>query len=207
MPVLSLVLRLSPLVLALLSTLSAVESVRVSVVDGRAGPVLMVESPRAESASPTLRGQLRQQVTLRWQDLTVAEAVSQLQRSTGINLVLDPHLAEQAPPITLQMKEVSMASALDWLARLSGGQISLVGEAVWLGLKPYRGSVRRILRYDIADLSLVVPNFPGPDMALNAHGAQLRPAGLFAAAVEPSPRDRAEEIADIIRQAIGAEVR
>ena len=97
---------------------------------------------------------LDQVVTIDFRDLDIADIVSFLQRNTDVNFILDPQVLidGSVPPITLQLNDVKLSNALDFIMRQTGLRYRLQGEAVFISnVDGLRGDALMKI-YDVRDL-------------------------------------------------------
>ncbi|MFW5828678.1 MAG: hypothetical protein ACOCXA_00310 [Planctomycetota bacterium] len=121
-----------------------------------------------ESWRDEVRQELRQQLTLEFVDAEISDVVEFLQQNTGVNIVLDPEVVASGdvPPITMQVDNIRMENALEFIMTLTGLRYVLRDEALYISNESgvQGDSVMKI--YDIADLTHPLTDFPGPRMRI-----------------------------------------
>ena len=117
---------------------------------------------------------LEQVVTFDFRELDIQDIIDYLQRNTPVNFILDPQVVidGSVPPITLQLTDVKLRHALDFLMRQTGLRYRLQGEAVYVSNQAgLRGdAVMKI--YDVRDLMIGLTDFPGPSMDIPEAGGE-----------------------------------
>jgi type II secretory pathway component GspD/PulD (secretin) len=100
------------------------------------------------------------------------------------------------------MNQATLSLALEWILKLAGLDYELRDNAVFIStpenLKP---DVRMII-YDVQDLTLQIPDFPGPEMDLQA--AQAGQLPVFAPQAQ-APTTTAQTIVDMIKTRVRPE--
>jgi len=133
-----------------------------------------------EEAEPewkrSIRQRLEQKVSFEFMDTPLDQAVTFLREVSQVNIILDPAVVGATPPrVTLNMKNVPMRLALEWILKLASLQYELKDNAVFIsnkaGLRP--DLVMRI--YDVQDLTITIPDFPGPEFSLQTGGGAAPP--------------------------------
>jgi len=98
--------------------------------------------------------QMRQRVSVDVDKMTMAQALKQLSRETGSNLMLDSRLTKEAQtPVTLQIDDVPLDTAVKLLAHMSGLRTVRVGNVMFVTTKETADEMRQ-------DADLVNPNPP-----------------------------------------------
>lgn len=148
-----------------------------------------------------LERKLEQQLTLDFPDLDIQEVVQFLQRNTDVNFVLDPQViaSGQLPPITMQLANVKLRNALEFIMLQTGLRYTLQDEAVYISSQQGVRGGTFMKVYDIRDLTIGITEFPGPDISLpdpGGQGAQLIPEIADTAPPEVS------EFIDIIQEVV-----
>ena len=135
---------------------------RVTLLPGRLGSSSLRRVGTAPSAE--LRGLLGQRMSFDFRDTELADIVAFFQKTTSVNFVLDPKL--QTQPITFVANDMAWAWPFEWTAKLAGCGAVYVNQAVYFSDKPFRGP-RKMVIYDIADLTMPIRDFPGPSLSLS----------------------------------------
>ena len=173
----------------------AEDDVQVTLLPG--GTQILVSAPAGGAPSPRLQGLLAQRMSFEFRDAELAEIVDFFRKTTSVNFVLDPRL--QTQPITFVAKEMELGMALEWTAKLTESKISYVNQAVFFSDRVVRGPKKMVV-YDIADLTMPIRDFPGPSLALGESGAQIDQ--IFDLEPEQGPAVAAEELVEIIEEVV-----
>jgi len=94
------------------------------------------EAPSVEEKTDTgalqkVKAALRQKVTFEMQDAPLFEAVAFLQTTTKLNIVIDPRAGdEREKKITLNVTNMQLGTALDWICRLADLRYVVTAEGV-----------------------------------------------------------------------------
>jgi hypothetical protein len=131
--------------------------------------MLLVRAPA--SAAWEQLPQMTQRISLDARDMAIADVAAFLRQATALNIVVAPGLLAAGKPVTLQVREMRLANVLRWLERTASLHIGWVDGALYLADQPVAGAqVTRL--YDARELQFSVPDFPGPELALDSQGAQ-----------------------------------
>lgn len=129
--------------------------------------------------------QMRQRVSVDLERVQMGQALKQLARETATNLLVDTRaLKEAQTPVTLQLDDVPLETAVRLLAEMAGLKPVRVGNVLFVTTKPNAAEMR-------ADADLVPPAQPGqptPDMVVPnviLQGGGALPAPLQKAAPAP----------------------
>jgi type II secretory pathway component GspD/PulD (secretin) len=115
-------------------------------------------------------------------------------------MVLDPGAkAGGERQITLRMNQATLSLALEWILKLAGLDYELRDNAVFISTPDQLKPEVKMIIYDVQDLTLQIPDFPGPEMDLQANAAGGLP--VFAPA-PPAPTTTPASIRDMITQRI-----
>jgi len=99
-----------------------------------------------------LRARLAQEVTVEFRQTPVREAIEQLARVGGVNIIIDPEVDVEGKTVTLPPAPMPLESVVGWVANLSGLGSSLRDGAVFL-TSPTSSLERPVTRtYDISTL-------------------------------------------------------
>jgi len=88
------------------------------------------ERPSADKPAKKTTGPLR--TSFDFKDTPMTKAVFEIQRLSGLNIVLHQDLARANPTITLRVKNMPLGSALDWICHLAGARYVLVDQAIYI---------------------------------------------------------------------------
>lgn len=136
--------------------------------------LLLVTAPTERQSIPT--SLLSVPMTVDCADTPIDDVAELIARATGANVVVDPVLRANGTTVTLRVHTMAAGNVFAWIERVAKIHITWVDRALYFSAEPpNRARVTRA--YDVADLVLRVPDFPGPDMAMTAdgRGAQLVP--------------------------------
>lgn len=93
-----------------------------------AGEMVLVTTPEAAA-----RRQMRQRVNVDLDSVPLQAALRQLARQTGTNLVLDPRLSKEGlTPVTLQLEDVPLETAVKLIAEIAGLKSARVGNVLFV---------------------------------------------------------------------------
>jgi hypothetical protein len=81
-----------------------------------------------------LKEKLAKKISVELTDTPLEDAVGFLRQLTQLNLILDPKLAAQDRPITIKVTDMPISTFLEWVAKLSGAQLTYKENAVFLTL-------------------------------------------------------------------------
>jgi hypothetical protein len=190
-----------PLALGLLitaTTLPAAEEYQIA----RWGNALLVTAPGGPGMSPAIAAKLNQRVTLDFRDAPVTDVIDFLRSVSKINIVVAPAVMINTPTITLKASDMSLGNALHWVTKMSNTHMGYIHGALFISDQPVKeASVTRM--YDISDMTMVIRDAPGPELALNAGGQNGGGGALFTPAEDnESSSPTTEEITDIIKKVI-----
>lgn len=190
-----------PLALGLLITATALPAAEEYQI-ARWGNALLVTAPGGPGMSPAIAARLNQRVTLDFRDAPVTDVIDFLRSVSRINIVVAPAVMINTPTITLKAKDMSLGNALHWVTRMSNTHMGYIHGALFISDQPVmEASVTRM--YDISDMTMVIRDVPGPELALNAGGQGGGGGALFTPAEDnESSSPTTEEITDIIKQVI-----
>jgi hypothetical protein len=104
--------------------------------------------------------------------------------------------------ITLKAADMSLGNVLTWVKTLAGIHIGFIHGAIFLSDKEIAGdTVTRM--YDVSDLVLVLKDFPGPELALNAPSGM---GGGGAKLLMPAPTTQTspttDELVEMIKKVV-----
>jgi hypothetical protein len=137
--------------------------------------------------------QLRQRVNVDLEKVELNKALKGLARETATNLVMDPRVGKEAQaPVTLQMEDVALETAVRLLAEMAGLKAVRVGNALFITTKPIAAEMRAD-----PDLAPSTPmGVPVPDKMIFVGPGGAPAAGPAPAIVAPAkpaddPTDKA----------------
>jgi general secretion pathway protein D len=144
----------------------------------------------------SIRRKLEKKVNFEFVQAPLSEAINFLQQVSDVNMIIDPAVkAGGEKPITLKMTQASLKLALDWILKLAGLDYELRDNAVFISTPNNLRPDTNMRIYDVQDLILAIPDFPGPDMDLQAN--QAGALQVFAAPPAQAQNDEAQIVAMI----------
>ena len=139
-------------------------------------PAVMKRTPRSKAEA--LRILEHTELSFDFDETPVRDAVTHLSLLTGVNMVLGPALLREGDAdllkVSLRLRKVTGRQALELLTDgLNLGIGFESGVVLVTTVKEARG--KPVLRlYPIADLAMVIRDFPGPDLMLHPAGAEVK---------------------------------
>jgi hypothetical protein len=130
----------------------------------------------------------------------MVEAVSLLQRVTGLNIILDTELARANPRLTLRVTNMRLGSALRWICELADAEYVLMDQAIYIVPKNKRRQRPQTIVVDVRDLTRPVRNFPGPRITIGDPTV----AGVGIAAAAPPAGAIAADLAGLLERCLRA---
>ena len=144
---------------------------------------------------------LEQKLTLNFQDNDINDVVQFLQQQTDVNIILDPEVVAEldVPPITMEMNNVKLRSALEFIMTLTELRYSLQDEAVYISSEEgLRGDATMVI-YDIRDLINPLTMFPGPRMTIPEPGSD---EGNLVTEIEGEEDEDIDDFIDLIQEVV-----
>ena len=121
---------------------------------------------------------LDQAISVNFDERGITEVVAFLQRNTNVNFVLDPDVAALEPIVSMQLSDVRLRNALEFIMLQTDLTYALQNEAVYISTDDgLRGDAYTRV-YDVRDLTMSLTSFPGPRMEIpdpQGDGARLLP--------------------------------
>ena len=122
-----------------------------------------------------LEGQLEREVGFEFTEAPLSQVVEFLGTVGDANIVLDRRGIQAAGkdpdmPITLKIRKVSLADALDWVMDLSDLTYTLRKGAILISDPTQIPKETSLATYDVRDLLSSVPDFAGPSFDLESEG-------------------------------------
>jgi Flp pilus assembly secretin CpaC/tetratricopeptide (TPR) repeat protein len=147
-----------------------------------------------------IRRRLEKKVNFEFIQAPLVEAINFLQSVSEVNMILDPAVkAGGERPITLKMSQASLKLALEWILKLANLDYELRDNAVFISNPGEFPPETTMQIYDVQDLILAIPDFPGPELELTPTGSGG--AGALPAAAPQAATDEAQ-IVDMIKRRI-----
>jgi Flp pilus assembly secretin CpaC/tetratricopeptide (TPR) repeat protein len=153
-----------------------------------------------------IKNKLKQRVTFSFENTPLSEAITFLQRLSGITIILDQRGPDPNARITLTVKEMTMDKALEWILRGPNLQYTLKDQALFISNTAGVAGDLVLQSYQVQDLVSPLIDFPGPDINITGTPGQflpatdVTPAGVFGApsAPEKSSAELSKLISDTI---------
>ncbi|TVR44690.1 MAG: hypothetical protein EA402_06310 [Planctomycetota bacterium] len=164
----------------------------------RRPPTRGVDGTEDEAWRQEIIRNLNQQLTLEFRDNDIQDVVNFLRANTDVNFVLDPEVlvGGGVPPINMQVSDIRLENALDFIMELTGLRYSLQNEAVYISTEAGLQGRTEMRIYDIRDLTMGLTQFPGPEIEIPEPGGQG--SRLVPEITDDSPPD-VGELMDIIQ--------
>ncbi len=133
--------------------------------------------PAPRSLDEALRRLGASRVTVDFRDTTLQEVARFVQAVAGFNVIVAPAVQAKAgdglPRVTLNLRGVTLRQVVDLAARFTETKLRYEGGILEF-TTPEAARGKPVLRvYSIADVTLPLRNFPGPDLNLHPSGAEF----------------------------------
>ena len=151
-----------------------------------------------------IRNKLKRVVTFEFLDNPLEEAIKFLSSQSKISIILDPKAAAEVGknPISLNVKDMPLESALKWVLKLAELEYELRNQAVYITKKADVAAGGELEIYDIRDLTTTITDFPGPRIDLGT-AAGAAGAGVDPFATAPTAQGLADtDLAALIKEKI-----
>lgn len=158
--------------------------------------LLVVSAPAEQSGPPAAI--LSRRLTVDFQDIGIADVAELLRQTTGLNVVVAPELLVRNASVTLAAKDMELGHLLKWITTVGGVHHGWLNRALYFADKPLAGQMRMRV-YDVSDLVLAVPHFPGPELSIpqaDGRGTAL----VFPPLTEPQPTMTTDELVDLLQK-------
>jgi hypothetical protein len=190
-------MRLSATCLLLSIALTAAADAAENVTIARYNNTLVVTAPAEQAGPPAAI--LAQRLTVDFQDTSIADVAELLRSATALNVVVAPELLARNATVTLNAKDMELGNLLNWISTVGGVHYGWLNHALYFADKALEGPTRTRV-YDVSDLVMSVPNFPGPDLTIpqgDGGGAHI-----IAPLAEPEPAMTTDELVDLLEKHI-----
>jgi type II secretory pathway component GspD/PulD (secretin) len=170
----------------------------------RSAPSRTIDNSEEETWRAEIVKKLDQQLTLEFLDNDIQDVVAFLQQNTEVNFVLDPEVVASGivPPINMQVADIRLESALNFIMDLTDLRYSLQDEAILISTTDgVRGDAEMRI-YDIRDLTLGLTQFPGPRLEIPEPGDTG--SSLIPEIADENPPDIGE-LMEIIQEVVAPE--
>ncbi|NRA38566.1 MAG: hypothetical protein HRU15_10530, partial [Planctomycetes bacterium] len=151
-----------------------------------------------------IHNKLQQKLTLNFLDNDIQDVVQFLQSQTDVNIILDPQVIADGDvaPITMEMSNVRLISALEFIMQLTDLRYSLQDEAIYISNEDgLRGDSVMVI-YDIRDLINPLTMFPGPRMQIPEPGSD---GGTMVTEIAGEEDGDIDEFIELIEQVVSPE--
>ncbi|MEK7414708.1 MAG: hypothetical protein AAB263_15450 [Planctomycetota bacterium] len=139
------------------------------VTVGQWNGMLIVTAP-TDTGISRLGARAEQKITLDARDQPITETAAFIRQTTKLNVIVAPALIANPPSLTLQVKDMTLAHLLSWVAENTKTHIAYINDALYISDKPIEGSTSTRL-YDVRDLGATIQDFPGPNITIPTGGA------------------------------------
>lgn len=137
------------------------------VISRRTEGAAIGKSKVEEQWKKDIRKKLQRKVSFEFVDTPLDEAIAFLRNLADVTMIVDPRVLEAgAPPINLRVTDMNLDLALDWILRLADLSYTLKDHAIYIGKKTAMVEDVELRIYDVSDLTMQIPDFPGPDFNL-----------------------------------------
>lgn len=145
------------------------------------GYVIVNDTVVITSADMAIYRQLRQTVTLDYDNIPLSTALKQLSRETAANLLLDPRVTKEAQaPVTMQLDEVPLETAVRLMAEMAGLKSARLGNVLFVTTEARADKLR-------ADPELTMPNPSAENVPMGLPLPNVRAIAAPAAPAAPAP--------------------
>lgn len=161
----------------------------------------------AQDEAPSPLHKIRtKRVSVEFEDTSLRDAVRRLEKLTDVEFLIDrKHIKEpETLRVSLTLKDIRVISVL----KIMLGQHDLGavydGGLIVIKPRPLIDSIVRTRVYDVRDLTLRIPDFPGPRIQLAEDSPEQAGGGIVFLLEAPEEREIDEEsLIDILRTATG----
>jgi hypothetical protein len=167
---------------------------------GQWNHMLVVTAPAGDDdPGPAVRRLLDQRIAIDVHDEGVDQIADFLRSVSGLNVIVAPDVLAHPPTVSLTVKDMPLGSVLRWVETLGHVHVGWRDEACYISSGAEPGPMRTTY-YDVSDLVMQVPDFPGPDLDIpqpGGHGAIVDWGP-----VQDKPQTSTEDVADLVRRMI-----
>ena len=159
---------------------------------------------RGEESDTVIKRRLDSMVlSVDFQDVSLAEAVSYLQEASGINIVISPEVRRLGEDLrcSLKVRDLRLRSILTLM--LDGARLHAVLEHGVVSIVTGENLKERVVLrlHEVRDLQLRIEDFPGPDLELNYEDEQV--GVVIIQALPPEPVFTDDLLLDLVRTMTG----
>lgn len=152
-----------------------------------------------------VRGKLNSmKISLTYDNEPFENVLAFLREYTNLSIHIDPDAgADPNAPISLRVKDVSVATALKYLLDQLELSYTITEDKIVLLTKPEKAFGKPVLDlYDVRDLVMKISNFPGPKLEISYGGAGGGPGVGIGAAEPTEPPVNIDSLQELITQNI-----
>jgi len=141
---------------------------------------------------------MERKINITFNDETLTDAIDGLRDLIGVTIIVDPESADSVQnTITLDLKNMTFRTALEWVLRIAGLAWTLQDEAIYIATPDKIQGDKYMLIYDVRDLIGAVTHFAGPRITLvEEEGAAWEPPE------EPDPEEQLNNLVEMIQSKI-----
>ncbi|MFW6217793.1 MAG: DUF481 domain-containing protein [Verrucomicrobiota bacterium] len=174
-------------------------------IDARRGAPVHGGEQEAQAWKEDIKKKLEQQLVLNFPEMEIQQVVNFLQRNADVNFILDPEVVArgETPPVTMQVKNIKLANALDFIMLQTGLKYALQDEAVYISTPENLQGEAYMKIYEIRDMMVGLTQFPGPSLDIPDPGGQGGALGLEETEDEDAPD--VNDFIDIIESVVRPE--
>jgi len=160
--------------------------------------MLVVTAPAGDEAPKSVQRLLAQHVTVDFKDESLDQVVDFLRSVTHVNFVLAPDVLSAPPTISLTVADMPLSSVLHWVSTLGKVNLGWRDGAYFISSTAVPGPVTTTY-YDVSDLVMDIPDFPGPDLSIPETGGKgvTFTQGLMN---DTKSQTTTEDVADLLRK-------
>jgi hypothetical protein len=148
---------------------------------GSYGNLMIVTAPK-RAVPAQVNARLQQRISAKFHDQSLEDVIDFLRKATNLNFIIDPEVVASAAPISIDVESMRLGNVLNWIEKLGGVTITYSDQAFYVSHGAPKETGKSIRVYDVTDVVTPVPDFPGPELALdggNGHeggGFTFKPA-------------------------------
>ena len=141
---------------------------------------------------------MQRKISVNFVDTPLAEVVETLRKFIGVSIIIHTESLESvAETITLDLKDMTFKTALEWVLQMVGLNWTLYNEAIFIAAPEHIQGDLVMHIYDCRDLVGAITNFAGPNMTIGELEDTMIEEGE-----EPDPEQILEELMEMIKTKI-----
>jgi len=166
----------------------------------------VLAQPAPKSLDEALRRLGAVRVDVDFKEMPFADAVEYVGRIAGFNVIVGPELQRDGldalPTLTFKLRQASLRTVADLIVRFSGTQLAFE-DGILRFTTPAAARGKPVLRiYAIGELTMVLRNFPGPDLNLRPSGAEFEDEEITEV---DNPYADPEKVIEMIKEFVASE--